>query len=164
MNIFATNECPVKSAQALPNILVNKMILESAQILSTAHFELDGKQVGYKPTHKNHPCSIFARKSSGNYKWLWEHYKALCDEFTFRTGKVHKTSSLLETLKTPPKNIGNSAVSIDFMCMPDEHKRTLNVHENYKLYLNAKFKEWGTRQDRPVKAEWTKRNKPEWVK
>lgn len=42
MNIFATNDCPVASAKALPNNLVNKMIVESCQILSTARFELDG--------------------------------------------------------------------------------------------------------------------------
>lgn len=162
MNIFTTDSCPIVSAQSLCDIHVNKMILESAQLLSTAHFVLDGEHKGYKATHKNHPCAIWSRKNSGNYEWLWNHFKALSDEFTFRTGKVHKSSSLLETLKSPPKNIANDVVSIDFMCMPDEHKKTLNVHSNYQRYISVKYKEWLSR-DKPIVAKYTKRNKPEWL-
>ena len=111
------------------------MIVESAQLLSTAHFENDGVIVGYKPTHKNHPCAIFTRKTSGNYEWVYNHFVALCDEFTRRKGKVHKTSELIETLKTVPKNIRKCAVDIDFMCMPDDCKKTLDGHKNYQIYL-----------------------------
>ncbi|MNY27080.1 hypothetical protein D3C86_1609670 [compost metagenome] len=127
MNIFCTSSCPIQSAQDLSNNLVVKMILESAQMLSTAHYILDGSQVGYKPTHVNHPCSIFSRSGDENYQWLWQHFNALCGEYTHRTGKVHKTGSLLETLKTPPKNITKRPLSIDFLCMPDDCKKTLDV-------------------------------------
>lgn len=41
MNIFATSECPIESAQALCDTHVNKMLQESVQLLSVAHFELD---------------------------------------------------------------------------------------------------------------------------
>lgn len=163
MNIFTSYECPVKSAQALPDNLCTKMVLESAQMLCTAHYVLDGVQKKYKPSHMNHPCSIFVRESEENYNWLYSHFVALCDEYSFRTGRVHATSSLLEELKTAPKNISNRPLSIDFMCMPDEYKKTLCVHKNYQIYLANKIKDWEQRTDkRPIVAKWTKRNKPSW--
>ena len=42
MNIFASDACAIQSARNLPDILVNKMCLESAQLLSTAHIVIDG--------------------------------------------------------------------------------------------------------------------------
>ena len=80
-----------------------------------------------------------------------------------RTGKVHKTSELLETLSAPPMNAPNKELCIDFMCMGDEYKKTLDVHRNYQLYLIAKFKDWAVRTDkRQIHVSWTNRNPPKW--
>jgi hypothetical protein len=164
MNIFATSDCPVESARALPDILVIKMIVESAQLLSTAHYELSGTVVGYKPTHKNHPCAIWARLSDGNYTWLHEHMKALCDEYTYRTGKVHKSREVLGVLSKPPQKIQKKVVNITFMCMPDDYKKTICVHKNYRAYLKGKFVAWRLRTDkRPIIAKWSRRPKPTWL-
>jgi hypothetical protein len=164
MNIFITSKCPIESAQALANIHVNKMICESLQLLCTAHSVLDGTVKVFKPTHQNHPCSIFTRKSSGNYEWLYKHFKALCDEYTFRTGKVHKCAEHLEDVATPPLNISQGELDFDFMCMDDDCKKTLDVHKNYRYYLSKKYSEWQTRVDkRPIVATWTNRNKPDWI-
>jgi len=164
INIFASSKCPIESAQALANIHVNKMICESLQLLCTAHNVLDGTVKGFKPTHQNHPCSIFTRKSSGNYEWLYKHFKALCDEYTFRTSKVHKCAEHLEDVATPPLNIPQGELDFDFMCMDDDCKKTLDVHKNYRYYLSKKYSEWQTRVDkRPIVATWTNRNKPEWL-
>ena len=164
MNIFVTDECPVKSAQHHCNVHNVKMILEVAQMLSTAHFVLDGVQVGYKPTHKNHPCSIWIRETSENYKWAYDHLKALCDEYTFRTGKVHKTSELLKSLAKQPCKIVCGARTPFAMAMPDPFKK-LGVFDQtkaYKAYLNEKFKEWACRE-KPMRVEWHNRAKPDWV-
>jgi len=164
MNIFITSKCPIESAQALANIHVNKMICESLQLLCTAHSVLDGTVKGFKPTHQNHPCSIFTRKSSGNYEWLYRHFKALCDEYTFRTGKVHKCAEYLEGIATLPLNILHGELDFDFMCMDDNCKKTLDVHKNYRYYLTKKYSEWQTRVDkRPIFATWGVRNKPDWI-
>ena len=57
------------------------------------------------------------------------------------------------------------SVSIDFQCFPVEFKTTLDVHKNYQQYLRHKFKEWENRTDkRKIKAEWTNREQPEWMK
>lgn len=166
MNIFASSYCPIESAKALPSILVSKMCCELGQILSTTHFVLDNKIVGYKPTHKNHPNVVWARETRANYRWAYNHFKALCDEYTFRTGKVHKSSELLGKLMVAPVNIPRGELSPFSMAMPDNFKlRGLtDPTKAYKLYLNNKFKDWASRTDkRQIVACWGKRAKPEWV-
>lgn len=114
-----------------------KMILEYAQLLSTAHRVLDGvlsagvsvcfgsspsgrmarswvlpdkrNNILYKATHKNHPSAIWARQSSKNYLWLHSLLRQLCKEYTYRYGKTHKVeaSGLCEELATVPSALLN---------------------------------------------------------
>jgi hypothetical protein len=93
MNIFYLHEDPKKAAEYQYNKHVVKMILESAQMLCTAHHLLDGPDadVPYKIAHKNHPSTVWARQSSQNYAWLYYHMVALGDEYTKRYGKTHLT-------------------------------------------------------------------------
>ena len=69
MNIFVLDEDVEKCAEYHCDKHVIKMILESAQMMS-AVVRLNGHDTGYKLTHKNHPCTIWARKSLSNYIWL----------------------------------------------------------------------------------------------
>jgi hypothetical protein len=141
------------------------MCVELAQLLSTAHHEIDGHVVGYKPTHKNHPSAVWVRECSGNYQWAYEHFKALCDEYTFRTGKVHKSSELLCLLVKHPSKIEIGEKTAFAMAMPDEYKK-LGIFDQtkaYQAYLNDKYKEWLARPN-PMKVEWVGRNKPSWYK
>lgn len=106
MNIFVTNPCPYKSAEYLDNRRVVKMILESMQILSTviSHY---GGNAPYKPTHKNHPVVLWAQASKSNSLWLFEHFLALCGEYTKRYNKIHKceqyASQVLPELSLVPE-------------------------------------------------------------
>ena len=164
MNIFVTSECPIKSAESLPNVLVNKMIIETAQMLSTAHIMLDGVQVAYKKTHHNHPCSVWVRATTANYEWAYIHFWALCEEYTRRGGKIHKTSELLPILRTPPFNIIPGPQTAFAICVSDEIKLKyyMSASTAYKAYLNEKFKEWLARA-KPVKLNWTNRKMPAWL-
>ena len=164
MNIFATSQCPIQCAQEMTDVHVVKMILESAQLLSTAHFVLDGVQVGYKPTHKNHPCAVWCRTTRSNYSWLYAHFCALLDEFTFRTGKVHKSKEQSKALQSFPKNLQLGGLTPFTLCVPEEFTgvSNLDVHGRYQAYLNVKFAEWRSR-DKPIKVEWTNRAKPSWA-
>ena len=48
------------------------MILETAQLLCTAHHELGTSiEIPYKATHKNHPSAIWVRDSAENYMWAY---------------------------------------------------------------------------------------------
>lgn len=164
MNIFVSHQCPIKSAQNLPNVLLIKMTCESAQILSTVHHTLDGVQVGYKPTHSQHPSTVWTRSTSANYQWLYAHFKALCEEYTFRTGKIHKSSELLSVLDKLPMNIKKAELEPFALCMPDHHKR-LGLFDQtvaYRSYLKEKYAEW-TCREKPIKVSWGLRNQPEWI-
>jgi hypothetical protein len=145
MNIFFTSECPIECAKFLDDKRALKMVLETAQMLSTAlrvhGYEGDGI---YKMTHKNHPSSVWARETRENFQWLLRHFKALSDEYTFRYGKVHKSSRLLDVFKdhefmipegslTPFANCAaNKSVGVDF-------KHIKDVTKAYQLYLAVRW-------------------------
>jgi hypothetical protein len=79
MNLFYVEREPVAAAQALCDKHVVKMILETAQMLSTAHRLSETPQAPfvYKMTHKNHPSTKWLRSSQNAYKWGLEHLEAL---------------------------------------------------------------------------------------
>jgi len=131
MNIFYIHDNPVIAAQAMTDKYVVKMILESAQLLSTAHRALDGQEfiqlsksgarlrkwnhpdahmdiTLYKSTHLNHPSGIWVRQSAQNYMWLYKHFIALSEEYYQRYGKRHASELLLSgLLSKAPNNIPN---------------------------------------------------------
>lgn len=96
MNIFVTNTCPIKSAIILDDKRLIKMVLETTQLLSTTLSILGSEKAPYKPTHKNHPCTIWVKESKGNYLWLLNHLKSLATEYTKRYNKVHKCQDYIE--------------------------------------------------------------------
>lgn len=165
MNIFVTNKCPAISAMEHCDVHLRKMIVEVAQMLSTAHFVLDSVQVGYKPTHINHPCSVWIRQTTSNYNWAYAHFVALCGEYSNRFNKHHATfDKVVEVLSNPPQNAPQGDLQPFAMAMPDEYKK-LGVYDQtkaYQAYLRDKFKEWGCRA-KPIKVEWTHQNKPAWL-
>lgn len=164
MNLFVTNACPVKAAQEHNSVHVVKMILEVAQMLSTAHFVVTGVQRGYKPTHANHPCALWIRETCDNYQWAHQHFTALCEEYTFRTGKTHKSSELIDLLRVPPTGIKPGERTPFAMAMPIEFQRLglFDQTKAYQAYLNNKFAEWRTRE-KPMKVEWKNRSQPSWL-
>ena len=125
MNIFYISKDPVQAAEWMVDKHVVKMILESAQLLSTAHRILDGQEtlgksktgrnvkrwilpdaresVLYSATHINHPSAIWCRRSVENYNWLADHMFALLYEYTYRYNKQHKIEGELSyMLQSPP--------------------------------------------------------------
>ncbi len=90
MNIFATYvDDPEKSAKALDTIRVNKMVTETAQLVSTVAWLVDApdKDCYYKPGWQSHPCTKWILQSNYNFEWLLEHGKALVSEFSHRSPK-----------------------------------------------------------------------------
>ena len=121
MNIFYLDNDPKRCAQQTCDKHVVKMIVESAQLLSTAHHVLDGDVDGlYKPTHKNHPSAIWCRTTDSNYVWLW---------------------CLLVSL---PTNIPNGDFTPPTPAMPDHYKTddALQSYHNYYNGSKASFAKW----------------------
>ena len=77
MNIFYLHENPYMAARYQYNKHVVKMILESAQMLCTAHHVYGNDEqrrlVPYKQAHLNHPSTRWTRLCRANYMWLWMH-------------------------------------------------------------------------------------------
>lgn len=161
MNIFILDKDPQLAAQYLANKHVIKMILESAQLLCTAHHlhpEVYYKYPTlYKKTHENHPCAIWCRENTTNYLWLSSHAFYLCEEYTFRYNKIHKTQPLIEWLSLYLPRIPMMKDMTDFpQCMPEIYKRSDVVEAYRAYYIYDKMKK--------IQCNWTKREKPFWIK
>ncbi len=167
MNIFAVHEDPRLAALELPDKLIPKMIVESAQMLSTAHRVLDGDERAdilhlYKKAYENHPSTIWVRKDAMNYWWLWMHALTLCAEYKWRftdeeeyiTGiAVHKTESVIHALQELPLNIpAEKDTSWEVLqdlplCMPDQYKQSGNG-KYHQYYATESYQQFIT-QDKP---------------
>ena len=185
MNIFVLHDDPVLAAQNQCDKHVVKMIVESAQMLSTVHRMLDGtitkrpsksgkrilkyyelhddrEHILYKAVHHNHPCTVWSRENCCNYNWHYEHFVALCDEYTYRYGKIHSTDTKLRTLlKELPKGILHTNCKSAFKLAMGSNPECVvvglggtDVVESYRNFYH-------TKQER-FKMDWTKRNVPEW--
>ena len=141
MNIFYLHKDPFKAAEYQYNKHVVKMILESAQILCTAHhYYGNGDNVPYKKTHLNHPSTVWARENSRNYYWLYNHMLALGQEYTKRYGKTHLTiTKCCETLQNVPVGMPlGGPITQPPQCMPDEYKDECSVKAYWNYYLGDK--------------------------
>jgi hypothetical protein len=178
VNIFYLDHDVRKCAEMHNDKHVVKMILEYAQLLSTAHRVLDGVElIGlsdsgrkkkfwtlgdsrdytlYKATHINHPSAVWVRKSAQNYMWLAEMLEVLCGEYTYRYGKVHKVErdGLMQLLKNEfPKNLPIAPFTEPTPAMPDDVKVSGDSIKSYRnYYINNKAH----------LANWKKRQVPEW--
>ena len=177
MNIFYLNESPEICAQMHCDKHVVKMIIEYAQLLSTAHRVIDGdpyydktkngrrilrykmknpnlENTLYKAAMINHPSAVWARKNSENYIFLYNLYVSLCAEYTWRYGgKKHSTDNLLtDLLFRIPENIPEGKFFEPPQCMPDDVKDTTSI-QAYHNYYN-KYKSYF--------AKWTNRTTPDW--
>lgn len=176
MNIFYIDTDPYKAAELMVDRHVVKMILESAQLLSTAHRLLDGKMkvilsdTGrkkkiwelpdernsgvYHATHVNHPSAVWARQSRQNYNWLYNHFCGLMNEYTYRYGKVHACAKMVPFLRNAPFNIALTPFTEPTVAMDDKYIIGESSLENYRNYYKA---------GKTHLHKWTKREAPEWI-
>ena len=143
MNIFYLDKDPYKAASYFYDKHKVKMILESAQMLCTAHHVYGNPDdVPYRQAHLNHPSTIWARESRPNYYWLYEHMIALGQEYTKRYGKIHKTIDKCRfALSFCPDGITSEQFTEPPQCMPDEYKVpgcSITAYWNY--YEQDKYK------------------------
>ena len=174
MNIFYLDSNVNKCAEYHNDKHVVKMILEYAQLLSTAHRVLDGKEyidassgrkmkrwelpesgmesILYKATHINHPSAVWVRQSNNNYNWLVCLFQSLLTEYTHRYGKIHSCDRLVYWLRKPPVNIPVGYFTQPTPAMPDEYKDPCSIVSYRNYYIGAKKR----------MANWKKRPIPEW--
>ena len=158
MNIFALDNDPREAARMQCDKHVVKMVLESAQMLSTVHHIHGSKWVEglYRPTHRNHPCTLWAADNSANYRWLYDHFKALAREYFYRYDREHlswqKLNGMLDPI--PP------TIDIAFECtpfaraMPEQYKYFDDPVDSYRLYYAV---------EKAHILQYTKRERPRWL-
>ena len=169
---------PAECARFHVNRHSTKMVLEYAQLLSTAHRVLDGtvsvglsdsgrkktsyilpdqrNNILYSATHINHPSAVWVRKTHQNYIWLTELLEELCCEYTYRYEKTHKVErdGLLKVLRTNlPANIPIGPFTAPTPAMPDDVKVPGNSLASYRNYYN---------KNKTHLANWKNRPVPQW--
>lgn len=161
MNIFVLDDIPSECARFHNDRHVSKMILDCAQILSTAHIEIDGRDMASsrvalieRPPHVNHPSARWARKTLGNYNWTAELMHSLIQQFKIRNGgRVHHYERIAaEYLNRQPIGIEQAPLTAFEYVGPVRH-RMGSVVESYRRYY---FEE---KQDQAV---WTTVGAPSW--
>ena len=172
MNIFYLHKEPEVSARLHCDKHVVKMIIEYAQMLSTAHRMVDGEQyyglskngrriarwrhpnsnlenVLYKASHINHPSAVWVRENAIQYQYMYDLFVALCDEYTYRYGKVHMTDSKLrDVLNNIPDKMPLGEWREPPQAMPDDVKSESSLDAYHKYYREYKksFAKWTNRE------------------
>ena len=176
MNIFYLDKDPQICAQYHCDKHVVKMIVEYAQLMSTAHRLLDGDEyvdnssgrrikrwklndqredIVYKASHINHPSAIWTRNNLHTYNWLYSLWANCLNEYTHRYGKQHACEKLRFALVRAPKGIKwtENGFSEPPQAMPDECKVEGNSIAAYRQYYVMKKNTF---------ARWTNRSIPNW--
>lgn len=180
MNLFYLDEDLDKCAEYHIDKHVTKMILETAQLLTTAIWV--DKYIGYVPrkltseelgvlkdvkrntpsidrrvftrylsTHENHPSAIWVRSSLENFSWTVCYANALNSEAIYRGYKEH--ASCVEVSRLPdPLNIPDIGFTPFALAMPDELKSDDAIASYRKFYM----------LDKAPFASWKVRGKPYW--
>lgn len=155
MNIFFLDHDPSTAAQMMHDKHVVKMILETAQILSTVcHRHGSWVEGMYRPTHQNHPSVRWAGDSATNFYWLVEHGQHLCNEFHHRYSKHHKSGAVIDLCGAEAPKFEHLHWTAPAQAMPEEFKIPGDAVAAYRAYyLGRKVEQSG----------WTRRPVPTFV-
>jgi hypothetical protein len=165
MNLFILSLIQKEIAQFMMDKHVSKILLEAVQMLCSAKRVLDPEdeinQNLYKLAHKNHPVTIWCRKSKANFVWVLDLIEELHNEWKYRYGhpetKNHKSYlvSLILRENIPSDDKFEEMKLTPFaLAMPDEYK-TSDAVESYKNYYMS--------EEKQRIASWKKRRgKPDW--
>lgn len=144
MNIFVLAEQPDAAARFHCDKHVVKMVLESVQLLCTAHHQIDGPDApdGVYGTisNPNHPVAKWTRATSGNYLWTFALAAALGAQFYHRYHKAHASIALLPRLFYAPAGITLGPRTPFEQCMPDAFKGPDAVHAYRLFYATEKMR------------------------
>ena len=108
MNLFVTDPLPGISAIDLDDRRVVKMVLETAQLLSTAvHLGMmekksdDDNGYVYRATHKHHPVTKWVVADPHHIGWTYLYFVAILNEFEIRFKKRHASKYIFYRLSPP---------------------------------------------------------------
>ena len=173
MNIFFLHPNARRCARWHCNKHVVKMILETAQLLYTAHWVLEMAENrlpcfkdaplqkssgirGYLSIHNPaHPSAIWTRASKEHYEWLCLLGLELCREFTHRFKKTHSCEVHIRWLASNiPRTLPSNGWRDPPCAMPPEYRISKNSVSCYRLYYV---------KGKSTLLQYTSRNPPHWL-
>jgi hypothetical protein len=178
MNIFYLHPDPRRCARWHCDRHVVKMLLETVQLLYTAHWIL-AKEAGSLPSfttapvsksrptergylsihNPKHPCAVWTRESKAHYRWLAELALALSLEYRHR---FHDRAHSCETHAVwlyfhPPSQLLEAGWKQPPKAMPDLYKRSGDSIVCYRAYY------CGAKADKGLLI-YTGRHRPHWIR
>ena len=147
MNIFYLDTDPKLAAQYHCDKHCSKMLIEYAQLMSSAHRETNSPHADlcYKTTHINHPSNIWTRASQDHYTWLWDCWHSLSNEFYKRRGKYHASwVKLGHILCYNPPGLPCAGFTQPPQCMPEcyHQEDAVEAYRDYYRHEKSKFAQW----------------------
>jgi hypothetical protein len=167
MNIFFLDKTPKKSARYLCDKHVPKMLLESAQMLSTAVRKYEEftqttplSAPIYKSAYPNHPMTKWVSTSKNNFNWALENAVWIDDEYRRRFNKIHKSFDVIQNIIDfeLDAHIPDGKFTEPPQCMPDEykHKNYVTAYRQYYAGDKVRFAKWERGRNEP---KWFKKTK-----
>ena len=158
MNIFFLHKDPQWAANALCDKHVPKMLLESAQMLSTAVQKYtDRIEELYKPAYPNHPMTKWVGFNRDCFRWALENAVFISQEYCKRFKKLHKSSKIINTIydNNYIDDIPDGFFKEPPQCMPDQYKLRSDLYvKAYRKYYQGE-KEYFAKWERGVSApDW----------
>lgn len=188
MNLFLLATTLKECAAAHCDKHCIKMILELTQMLYSSWWfgrdafplpELDPlPNDPYRPTHLNHPVSVWVRADPKHYQWTLELAFELVGEYYKRYGKIHACCAHLERLQAlgAPEHIGietyqapenkrayeglPDGISYFDCAINDEYFDTCAVYTNGKLNAVETYRRYYLCKQ--IEMKWRSGVKPKW--
>lgn len=171
MNIFVVDTDPESAAKQLCDKHINKMTVETVQMLVSASrrhgasdkdVPITSKGTPHKGGYANHPSTVWAGDSRDNFMWLFFHGLALAKEFTYRYGKRHAGEDQLEVLSSLVDNVPDIGPTDVALCVgPELQSKYGSTHLPIELAVGV-YRDF-YKKDKADFAKWEKgRPSPNW--
>jgi hypothetical protein len=165
MNIFILSLIQKEIAEYMMDKHVSKILLEAVQMLCTAKRLLDPDNEDYGPlykiAHKNHPVTIWCRKSKSNFIWVLDLVEELHNEWRYRYGhpstKFHKSYLvslyLRENIPSDDK-FEEKGLTQFALAMPDKYKTNDPVLSYRNYYMSEEKQKIASWKKKRVPPAW----------
>ncbi len=169
MNIFVLDTNPIIAASYHCDQHLHKMVLESAQMLSTAAHSFFPHLKGhiYVPSYISHPCTKWVCSSLANMEWVCHLANQLNEIRKAQGCNRHKSMDVIDAicdqfLLIDPENKMSCPQSFaEAMFLHIKIRKDLSTVQKYQLYYQKKHAQWVL--DKGAGMSYKNRSVPEFM-
>lgn len=166
MNIFILDKDPVIAAQYHCDAHLHKMVLEAAQMLSTAAHKHFPRLKGhiYAPAYEKHPCTLWVSASFSNMDWLCSLATSLNQIREIGGSNRHASMDVIDAIwqNCPEYPLDPPTEFAEAMYLHIKCRTELSTVEKYQLYYRKKNEQWIKETGKGM--TWKNRKVPEFMK